>query len=118
MRIAILCFALIGSLAGAGAARAHAMLDRANPAVGSTVKAPAQIVLTFTQGIEPAFSRIEVRNAKGERVDTGKAKLGGSRNELRVSVRPLAAGHYGVTWSVLSADTHKSQGNFSFDVAP
>ena len=118
MRITILCFVLLGSLASAGGAWAHARLDRASPAVGSTVKPPSEIVLTFTQGVEAAFSRIEVRNAKGERVDAGKAKLGGNRNELRVSVKPLAAGRYSVSWSVLSVDTHKSQGNFSFDVAP
>ena len=36
---------------------AHAMLDHANPAVGSTVdSSPGQVTLTFTQALEPKFS--------------------------------------------------------------
>lgn len=98
-------------------AQAHAMLDRASPAVGSTVtSAPRAVTLTFTQDVEPAFSSVRVEDSGGAPVTQGKAKLGGSRNMLRVGLKPLAPGSYRVIWKVLSVDTHTTQGNFSFQV--
>src|SRR2546430_7216017 len=45
-------------LFGVAGARAHAVLDRAEPRVGSTVRtAPADVKLWFTERLEPAFSR-------------------------------------------------------------
>jgi copper resistance protein C len=96
------------------AAYAHAMLDHANPGVGSTVaRSPGQVTLTFTQKIEPKFSGAEVRNASGARVDRGKSVSG---NVIRVRVGGLAPGSYTVTWHVLSVDTHNTQGSFNFKV--
>jgi hypothetical protein len=63
------CVAVAG-LALAGAAFAHAMLDRASPAVGSRVAAsPARIELWFTEALEPAFSAVNVLDAGGRQVD-------------------------------------------------
>ncbi|HET7849930.1 MAG TPA: copper homeostasis periplasmic binding protein CopC [Pseudolabrys sp.] len=100
-------------------AEAHAHLDRANPRVGSTVQsAPREITLWFTEKLEPAFSRIEVRDASGKRVDTGKALVDKANPvELRIAVKPLPAGTYKVFWHVLSVDTHTTEGSFSFRVA-
>jgi methionine-rich copper-binding protein CopC len=96
------------------AAYAHAMLDHASPAVGSTVaRSPGQVTLTFTQKLEPKFSGAEVRSASGARVDLGKSVSG---NVIRVRVRGLAPGTYRVTWHVLSVDTHTTQGSFNFRV--
>lgn len=99
-------------------AQAHTMLDSANPRVGSAVKpAPRQIVLWFTEALEPAFSRIEVRDVNGLRVDTGKVQVDRvNRTKLRISVKPLLAGTYNVFWRVLSVDSHVTQGNFLFYV--
>jgi len=67
---------------------AHAMLDHASPRVGSTVApAPKEVVLWFTQKLEPAFSSIEVRNEQGVAVNAGKATVVGDRTQLRVPVR-------------------------------
>jgi copper resistance protein C len=94
------------------AAKAHAMLDHASPAVGSTVAtSPGQVTLYFTQQLEPKFCGAEVRNASGARVDHGKSISG---NVMRLSVGTLAPGAYSVTWRVLSVDTHTTQGSFSF----
>jgi methionine-rich copper-binding protein CopC len=96
------------------AVQAHAMLDHANPAVGSTVgSSPGQVTLYFTQALEPKFSGAEVRNASGARVDKGKSISG---NVMRISVGALPAGAYTVSWHVLSVDTHTTQGSFSFHV--
>jgi methionine-rich copper-binding protein CopC len=99
---------------GSAGARAHAFLDYANPRVGSTVaSSPGQITLHFTQRLEPKFSRAEVRNAAGARVDQGASVSG---NVMRVNVKALSAGTYRVHWRVLSVDTHTTEGNFSFHV--
>jgi len=75
--------ALLTVMAGT-AAEAHAFLDHAEPRVGSTVPtAPREIVLSYTQNLEPAFSSVEVSDASGARVDLGKPKIGAST--MRVS---------------------------------
>ena len=100
---------------GSAGARAHAYLDRATPLVGSTVDAsPGQVVLHFTQNLERRFSRVEVRNAAGKRVDKGNIAVSGS--VMRVGVRGLAPGRYSVHWRVLSVDTHTTEGSFGFNV--
>jgi copper resistance protein C len=57
-----------------GAANAHAMLDHAEPRVGSkVVTVPHEVKLWFTEELEPAFSTIAVTDTSGRRVDSGKA---------------------------------------------
>jgi copper resistance protein C len=76
-RIFILSFLLLG-LGGDGA-HAHAMLSSASPPVGGSVgAAPRQVTLSFTQGLEPSFSSVQVTDSKGARVDLGKPQISGS----------------------------------------
>jgi methionine-rich copper-binding protein CopC len=97
------------------AALAHAMLDNAVPAVGSTVaSAPKEVVLNFTSNLEPKFSSIEVKSASGGIMQAGKASAKGS--QMRVGLKALPPGTYTVNWRVLSVDTHRTQGNFTFRV--
>jgi methionine-rich copper-binding protein CopC len=100
------------------AACAHAFLDHASPRVGSTVAtAPRELLLWFTEKLEPAFSTVEVRNAQGVAVQSGKAQVDHSDGtELHVPLKALPAGTYQVIWRVLSVDTHRTQGNFTFHV--
>jgi methionine-rich copper-binding protein CopC len=94
---------------------AHAELERTEPQVGSTVRiAPTEVAVWFTQKLEPALSTITVRNAAGQRVDVGGTRVSG--NVMRVPVKALAAGTYRVNWRVLSVDTHRTQGSFTFRV--
>ena len=98
-----------------GQASAHAFLDHAEPRVGNTVAtAPREVTLWFTQRLEPAFSSIIVTNSAGQRVDTGKTRVSG--NQMSVSLRSGGAGTYRVNWRVLSVDTHRTDGNFTFRV--
>jgi methionine-rich copper-binding protein CopC len=111
LKTIVAALALIGSSV---AAEAHAMLDHASPAVGSTVStSPGQVTLYFTEQLEPKFSGAEVRKGAGNRVDRGVSVSG---KVMRVSVSSLATGTYTVTWHALSVDTHKTQGSFSFTV--
>ncbi|WP_428376864.1 copper resistance protein CopC [Lichenicoccus sp.] len=109
--------AVAGLACHAGVARAHAFLQRASPAVGSTGAAPREVVIDFTEGVEPAFSTIAVTDAGGASVTAGAVHLAGSDRRLGVAVRPLAAGRYRVSWHVTATDTHKTQGGFTFTVA-
>jgi methionine-rich copper-binding protein CopC len=116
-RVVIAIAVLSGS---AVTAMAHAFLTRASPAVGSTIRAaPAEMTLRFTEPIEPSFSSIEVTGPNGDRVDGGD--LRGDSNDrtvLHTSLKPLTAGSYKVVWRVVSIDTHITDGDFRFTVAP
>ena len=52
----------------------------------------------------------------GERQGAGRPAA--TRTELRVPLKALPPGTYSVSWRVLSVDTHRTQGNFSFRVGP
>lgn len=115
----IIIVALLNFLLPAAPALAHAMLDHAVPKVGSTVaQSPREVVLWFTERLEPAFSSIEVRNEQGAAVNGGKATVIGDHTQLRVPLKALSPGTYKVIWRVLSVDTHRTQGDFTFRVGP
>ena len=80
----------------AAGAIAHAFLDHAAPAVGSTVQAAAsEIKVWFTQEIEPAFSTIKVEDAKGKMVAKGDRAVGYSQPHAdAIVLPPLAPGTY------------------------
>jgi copper resistance protein C len=104
----------------AGAAFAHAMLDKAVPAVGSRVAAsPSRVELVFTERLEPAFSSVRVLDASGHRVDRGDSAVDGSeRRRLGVSLPTLGPGRYKVAWRAVSVDTHVTSGDYMFDIGP
>jgi hypothetical protein len=99
---------------------AHAFLKTASPPVGSDIPvSPAAVTITFTEGVEPAFSTIAVANAGGQRVDKDDPHLvHGEQTVLAVAVPKLPPGTYTVTWHATSVDTHKTEGSFTFTVSP
>ncbi len=115
MRIPTLATAALLAVMANSAAQAHAFLDHAQPRVGSTVAtAPREVVLTYSQNLEPAFSTVEVSDANGGRVDLGKPSI--SASTMRIGLKPLPPGTYRVRWQVLSVDTHTTEGSFTFHV--
>ena len=76
---------------------AHGVLDRTEPRAGVSLKAPPpQVKLWFTGALEPAYSRVEVLDASGKRMDLGDGGLDPSnRTLLRVSVPALGPGKIG-----------------------
>jgi copper resistance protein C len=106
---------VIMTFVGAQVALAHAFLDHASPLVGSTVaSAPHEVVLTFTQNLEPAFSTVTVTDGSGAEVSQGKAQVSG--NTMRIGLRAQGSGTYKVRWHALSVDTHTTEGTFTFHV--
>jgi copper resistance protein C len=118
LRRAILGAAL--AVAAAPAAQAHAFLDRSEPKVGGTLSAaPTEVRIWFTEALEPAFSSITVANAAGAAVTAGKTSVDPKDPKLlEVGLKPLPAGTYHVRWRVISVDSHPTQGDFTFSVAP
>ena len=119
-RILIGALMMAGSLGCSSAASAHAFLDHASPRVGSTVRAsPPELKLWFTQELEPAFSTLRVEDSAGNRIDKNDSSVDADDPTLlQVPLPKLAPGHYRVTWRVLSVDTHVTEGDFTFEVAP
>jgi methionine-rich copper-binding protein CopC len=101
-------------------AQAHAFLLRADPAVGSTVAAaPAAIACNFTEALEPSFSKLEVQDAAGHRVDAGNMHLApNDTKQMLIGLNKVAPGTYTVIWHAVSVDTHRTEGHFTFTIAP
>ena len=99
------------------AANAHAVLQSAQPSVGGSVaSSPSAIVLEFSEGVEARYSHVSVTGPGGA-VPVSRPSNGGGKSILVVKLsQKLKPGHYRVQWSVVSVDTHKTQGSFSFDV--
>ena len=118
-RLIVMAAVLAGAVTlGAPTVEAHAFLDHATPAVGSTVPtAPEAVTMWFTQELEPAFTTATVTDVSGNTVDTGPAQIDPKDpTELRVALKKLSPGTYTVSWHALSVDTHTTTGHFAFTV--
>ncbi|HBH03309.1 MAG TPA: copper resistance protein CopC [Candidatus Rokubacteria bacterium] len=112
-----LVLVLLASVSGTGA---HAALARSEPRAGATLgRAPSAVRLWFTGDLEPAFGRLRVLDAAGARVDRDDARVDrNDRTLLRATLGPLPPGRYRVLWRVVSVDSHVTEGEFGFRVAP
>lgn len=119
MKRLLLATTMAGFAVCASQASAHAFLKTASPAVGSTVQQPpTEVVIDFTEGVEPQFSTITVQDASGANVEAGGVHLKDGDTHLAVGLKPLQAGTYKVVWHATAVDTHKTEGNFTFTVRP
>ncbi len=111
---------LIGSLAAVSAASAHAFLDHAAPAVGSTVHpSPTEVKVWFTEKLVLPFSDLKVLDATGKEVDKMDKRLAPEDGAvLIVSLPPLKPGKYTVSWRATAVDTHVTHGTFPFEISP
>jgi copper transport protein len=95
---------------------AHAVLLRATPSsTQSLPQAPRLVQLLFSEPLDPVFSRVQVSNANGQRVDLGDSRLDPDDDRLlEVSVQPgLPNAVYVVSWRSLSAiDVHPDEGEY------
>ena len=94
---------------------AHSHISGTNPADGEVVTEPLQeIILEFDGDIEQG-SFIDVTTTSGEEIDVqdiiiGEGTLTGTLAE------PLQNDDYQVNWSIISADGHPLEGEFTFAV--
>ena len=114
---ALTTVALLASLLGASAAFAHAHLKSETPVADSTVAAPAELRLTFSEGVEATFTKVSLSKDGTEIAIKGLETPDADKKVLVVTpAAPLAAGTYKVVWNAVSVDTHKSNGEYSFKV--
>jgi methionine-rich copper-binding protein CopC len=122
MRNLLAAFAIsVLTLAAPLPAWAHAHLQKASPSAGGTVKSsPSEIRLHFSEDVEPHFSRISLATAavRTLKLDRPVAASGDHKTLISKVPETLSAGTYRVTWHAVSVDTHKTQGSFTFTVAP
>ncbi len=102
-----------------GPAFAHAFLQTASPKAGAQLSAaPQEVRITFSEAVEPAFSRITVAGPTGFG-GADPARPAGDPRTLAAPLRgPFPAGGYIVRWRVVSHDSHVTQGTFRFELKP
>ena len=113
----VLLFAILVALVIPGTASAHASLSSATPDFRERLeRSPAQVVLRFSQVIQPIPNGIVVRDDQG-RVVSRSVRLGRDRRSLTAELGPLARGAYAVRWQTLSvSDGHIVSGLYTFGV--
>ena len=102
-----------------GTVLAHANLVEASPAPNSTLDAaPSQVIIWFTEPIEPRLSEIRVLDAQGSRVDDGSPQFDANEpTVMSVGMAPVPNGTYTVAWkNVSTVDGHRVRGSYLFSV--
>ena len=100
-----------------GAVLGHAELDTATPADKSSVPPPTEVVLTFTETLDPSKSSIKLADAGGQIVAEGSTVDTGNTKTMRLVTPNLAAGAYTVRWISASAqDGDLDHGTTTFTV--
>ncbi len=98
-------------------ALAHAVLERSDPPPNATLETPpAQIVLRFSEAVDPAFSTATVVDRGGRR-RSSPSVVSADRRSIVVRPEHLEGGVYVVRWRVLSrVDGHTTSGVLVFGV--
>lgn len=120
-KLTLFCAVALGLLLILTPVRAHAVLSRANPPANTALEAaPAEIRLWFTEPLEPQFSQIILRDARGNPLSMPPAQVDSAdpmQMFLLIPPGSLTEGLYTVSWRVVStADGHPTQGAFAFAI--
>src|SRR5436305_6651355 len=88
-----------------GGAQAHSLLVSSNPAAGAQLATPpAAVQMTFSEGVEPAFSSFAVIDRARKHYEaTAAPTIDRTKGQVTVPLQPnLPAGTYVVQWKVVS----------------
>jgi methionine-rich copper-binding protein CopC len=109
---------LLAAILLANSVEAHPTLKSSMPPAESTAPAPKELRLSFSEGVIVKFSSVELKDQAGKKIATGKlATDPKDQKQLVVGLQEaLPAGTYTVTWNVVSVDTHRVNGTYSFKV--
>lgn len=108
--------AALAALTVAGAAHAHAHLVTSSPAANATGPAPKQITMKFSEAPMAKLSGVELMPASGAAIPVKPVKVADRKTLAVAPDSPLQPGIYSVKWHAVAADTHRSEGTFSFTV--
>ncbi|WP_433495182.1 copper resistance CopC/CopD family protein [Micromonospora sp. CA-248089] len=97
-------------------AAAHAVLVSSSPAASAVVPdAPAQVVITFSEGVRKVPGKVRVIAPDGSRADRGEPTFQGAEVTIPVDASG-GRGTYLVSYRVISADSHPVSGAFTYSV--
>lgn len=117
--LAIFLLTILGWLALSHKVSAHPTLVSANPAPDTIVDTvPQQILLTFSEPVDPVGPGIVVIGPNGSRLPIGElSHVSTDRTTLRASLpASLPSGTFLVRYSVLGQDGHLVTGRYSFSL--
>jgi copper resistance protein C len=111
---------ILGSLMSAApVVWAHSFPEQEIPAAGQTLTSPpSEVTIKYDAPIEKLFAKLEVLDANGKNQAAGDLIYGNDGTTLSIKVAPLKPGDYTVKWAVVCVDTHRTQGSYTFTVAP
>jgi methionine-rich copper-binding protein CopC len=115
----LLCLLVAAYAAAATPAYACAVLEKADPKVGSEIKGRVtEVTLTFTGHIIADKSTLEVKDVAGNAVNIGHPYGPASQDNKTVSIKlkSLPSGTYKVSWSVLCDCDSFTPGDYTFTV--
>lgn len=101
------------------AAMAHAEYASSTPSSGARLATPpTQVVVVFTEPVEPGGTTVHVLNIQDDRVDLDDARFSADRYTVTVGVQPdLPAGPYIISWKTFSStDGHTRRGTVGFAI--
>ena len=117
-RIALAVAAVVTAFWWSGAAFAHALLDKSEPARRAVLtRPPAHVRLWFNERLEAAFCALSVLDARGKAVTAEAAHVSPDNPKLLELALPLLApGVYTVQYKVVSVDAHTVKASYTFTV--
>lgn len=123
-RKTVVAAALAASVFTATAVQAHPRLTSSTPAADSVVAAPTRIQLVFSEALVAQFSGVDLTMTEMPGMKMGPMKMNGVRAAVAPDgktlvasfAKPLSAGTYRLDYHVVSADTHRVQGGYTFKV--
>jgi copper resistance protein C len=119
LRIAVVAGLFSAVLLTPAVVLGHAELDKATPADKSTVQgSPTEILMTFTEAVDPAKSSIKLVDPSGAVIADGSTVSTGNPKLMRLAISTvLAPATYTVRWTTASAvDGDIAHGTTTFTV--
>ncbi|OAH46730.1 copper resistance protein CopC [Sphingobium yanoikuyae] len=123
-RKTIFAVAMAASVLTATAAQAHPKLNAATSAANAVVAAPTRIQLVFSEALVAQFSGLDLTMTEMPGMKMAPMKMNGvkatvgadGKTLVATLAKPLPVGTYKVDYHVVSADTHRIQGSYTFKV--
>jgi copper resistance protein C len=96
---------------------AHSRPKTMTPAANSTVSAPAEVSVFFSEPLEPKFSSLKLTNEKGAVLSVAASTMDpADPTHLTLALPKLAPGVYYVHWVSAATDGHRMDGDYTFTV--
>ncbi|QHN03271.1 copper resistance protein CopC [Granulicella sp. WH15] len=109
--------AVLTLLLSAIPAFAHSRPKEMSPDKNSTVSAPTQVSVVFTEPLEGKFSSLSLTDEKGAVLSKEHSVLDpADAKHMTLPLPTLAPGTYYVHWIAVAPDSHRMEGEYPFTV--